>query len=46
MMGPMYHLQNEQDRDAAVKELYRVTKDEGVVFVAFMSRIRHTIVDC
>jgi len=43
MMGPMYHLQNEQDRYAAVKELHRVTKDEGVVFVAFMSRIRHTI---
>lgn len=43
MMGPMYHLQNEGDRDAAVKELYRVTKDEGVVFVAFMSRTRHTI---
>ncbi|MDU9690863.1 class I SAM-dependent methyltransferase [Priestia aryabhattai] len=43
MMGPMYHLQNEQDRDAAVKELYRVTKNEGVVFVSFMSRIRHTL---
>ncbi|MFD0084187.1 class I SAM-dependent methyltransferase [Priestia megaterium] len=43
MMGPMYHLQNEQDRDAAVKELYRVTKNEGIVFVSFMSRIRHTL---
>ncbi|MES9804528.1 class I SAM-dependent methyltransferase, partial [Priestia megaterium] len=43
MMGPMYHLQDENDRDAAVKELYRVTKNEGIVFVAFMSRIRHTL---
>ena len=25
MMGPLYHLQSEQDRSMAVKELYRVT---------------------
>jgi ubiquinone/menaquinone biosynthesis C-methylase UbiE len=43
MMGPMYHLQCENDRNAAIKELYRVTRSEGVVFVAFMSRIKHTL---
>ncbi len=41
MMGPMYHLQTEEDRDKAVTELFRVTKVDGYVFVAFMSRIRH-----
>lgn len=41
MMGPLYHLQTEQDRSAAVRELYRVTQAGGYVFVAFMTRIRH-----
>jgi ubiquinone/menaquinone biosynthesis C-methylase UbiE len=41
MLGPMYHLQEEQDRIKAVKELNRVTKKNGLVFVAFMPRIRH-----
>jgi ubiquinone/menaquinone biosynthesis C-methylase UbiE len=40
MLGPMYHLQSQDDRNRAVAELYRVTKDEGLVFVAFMSRTR------
>ncbi|WP_239618872.1 class I SAM-dependent methyltransferase [Cohnella mopanensis] len=40
MLGPLYHLQQAQDRSRAAKELYRVTKPGGVVFVAFMSRIR------
>ncbi|WP_028553118.1 class I SAM-dependent methyltransferase [Paenibacillus sp. UNC451MF] len=43
MLGPMYHLQQEQDQISAVKELYRVTKPGGFVFVAFMSRVRHLI---
>lgn len=43
MMGPLYHLQSEEQRVAAVKELYRVTKKGGVVFVAFMSRVRHVL---
>jgi ubiquinone/menaquinone biosynthesis C-methylase UbiE len=43
MMGPLYHLQSEEERVAAVKELYRVTKKGGIVFVAFMSRIRHVL---
>ncbi|PEK98896.1 bifunctional 2-polyprenyl-6-hydroxyphenol methylase/3-demethylubiquinol 3-O-methyltransferase UbiG [Bacillus sp. AFS017336] len=41
MLGPMYHLQDEKDRIQAVKELNRVTKKNGLVFVAFMPRIRH-----
>lgn len=41
MLGPMYHLQEANDRIKAVKELNRVTKKDGIVFVAFMSRIRH-----
>ena len=41
MLGPMYHLQEETDRMKAVSELYRVTKKGGLVFVAFMPRIRH-----
>lgn len=41
MLGPMYHLQEEKDRIMAVNELHRVTKRNGIVFVAFMPRIRH-----
>lgn len=41
MLGPMYHLQDEADRIRAAKELSRVTKQNGLVFVAFMPRIRH-----
>lgn len=41
MLGPLYHLQQLDDRSRAVEELYRVTKSGGVVFVAFMTRIRH-----
>ncbi|WP_127529616.1 class I SAM-dependent methyltransferase [Paenibacillus kobensis] len=40
MLGPLYHLQREEERQAAVRELYRVTKPGGVVFVAFQSRVR------
>lgn len=40
MLGPMYHLQSEKDRAQAVKELHRVTKTGGLVFVAFMSKTR------
>jgi ubiquinone/menaquinone biosynthesis C-methylase UbiE len=43
MLGPMYHLQEEIDRIKAVKELHRVTKTNGIVFVAFMPRIRHIL---
>ncbi|GIP34478.1 bifunctional 2-polyprenyl-6-hydroxyphenol methylase/3-demethylubiquinol 3-O-methyltransferase UbiG [Paenibacillus sp. J2TS4] len=40
MLGPLYHLQKEDERIAAVRELHRVTKNNGVVFVAFQSRMR------
>ncbi|MFS0782768.1 class I SAM-dependent methyltransferase [Bacillus sp. 1P06AnD] len=43
MLGPMYHLQEEQGRIQAIKELYRVTVTNGVVFIAFMPRIRHIL---
>jgi ubiquinone/menaquinone biosynthesis C-methylase UbiE len=43
MLGPMYHLQEENDRIMAVKELNRVTRKNGVVFVAFMPRIKHIL---
>lgn len=40
MLGPLYHLQKEDEREAAVNELWRVTKKNGIVFVAFQSRMR------
>ncbi|MBH5319586.1 class I SAM-dependent methyltransferase [Paenibacillus sp. GSMTC-2017] len=43
MLGPLYHLQQEAERIAAVRELHRVTKRNGIVFVAVQSRIRMTI---
>ncbi|MFD3447189.1 class I SAM-dependent methyltransferase [Microbacteriaceae bacterium 4G12] len=43
MLGPMYHLQLNQDRNKAIRELYRVTKKDGIVYVAFMPRIRHVL---
>lgn len=41
MLGPLYHLQDEEGRNQAVQELFRVTKSDGVVFAAFMTRTRH-----
>ncbi|GGA15402.1 hypothetical protein GCM10008018_70230 [Paenibacillus marchantiophytorum] len=41
MLGPLYHLQAQENRDKAVQELHRVTKPGGIVFVACMTRIRH-----
>lgn len=38
MLGPLYHLQRAEDRDLAVRELRRVTRPGGLVFVAFMPR--------
>lgn len=43
MLGPLYHIQTEQGRLNAVKELFRVTKSNGIVFVAFRSRINHVL---
>lgn len=38
MLGPFYHLQNEQDRVKAVQELHRVTKVGGIIFAAIRPR--------
>lgn len=43
MLGPLYHLQREEERINAVRELYRVTKKGGIIFAAFQSRMRMTI---
>jgi ubiquinone/menaquinone biosynthesis C-methylase UbiE len=43
MMGPLYHLQLQEEREQAVQELYRVTRRDGYVFVSFMTRIRHAL---
>lgn len=43
MLGPMYHLQEEQTRNKAIQELHRVTKKNGFVFVAFRSRTNHAM---
>lgn len=43
MLGPLYHLQQADERERAVQELYRVTKPGGHVFVAFRSRLNHTL---
>lgn len=41
MLGPLYHLQQEEERNQAASELYRVTRSGGYVFVAMMTRTRH-----
>lgn len=43
MLGPLYHLQREEERIKAVRELFRVTKQGGTVFVAFQSRMKMTL---
>lgn len=35
-LGPFYHLPDGKDRDAAARELWRVVRPGGRVFVAFM----------
>lgn len=35
--GPMYHLYNEDDIDRAIDEAIRVTKENGIILVAFLS---------
>ncbi|GIP38671.1 hypothetical protein J31TS4_19510 [Paenibacillus sp. J31TS4] len=36
-MGPMYHLQEEQDRVGTIQECLRILKPHGTLFVAFVS---------
>ena len=35
VLGPMYHLYNDADKQQAISEALRVTKVEGIVFVAY-----------
>lgn len=36
VLGPLYHLFNEEDKKQAINEAIRVTKNGGVVFVAYI----------
>jgi len=38
LLGPLYHLQRESDRERAVSEALRVLRPGGVLFTAFLSR--------
>jgi len=35
LLGPMYHLYNENDKLSALSEAIRVTKKDGIIFVAY-----------
>ena len=35
LLGPMYHLYNKKDREKALSEALRVTKPNGIIFVAY-----------
>ncbi len=37
LMGPMYHLINEEDRRVALNEALRVLKKRGIIFTSFIS---------
>ncbi len=36
LLGPLYHLYNEKDKRQAIREAIRVTKQGGIVFVAYV----------
>lgn len=38
LMGPLYHLQNESDREKALKEAYRLLKKGGLLIAAGISK--------
>jgi len=38
-LGPMYHLLEERDRGSVARELFRVTREGGVVFAAFLNKL-------
>ncbi|UCD09425.1 MAG: class I SAM-dependent methyltransferase [Dehalococcoidales bacterium] len=38
LMGPMYHLVDEEDRNTALKEAHQRMKPGGIIFSAFISR--------
>ncbi|MGV2988120.1 class I SAM-dependent methyltransferase [Vibrio sp. E150_011] len=38
ILGPLYHLQTQAERDLAISEAYRVLKTDGIIAVAYISR--------
>jgi len=38
ILGPIYHLQTQEQRDQAIAEAYRILKPSGVLAVAYISR--------
>ncbi|GAB3522189.1 methyltransferase domain-containing protein [Photobacterium alginatilyticum] len=38
ILGPLYHIQNESDRQAVIKEAHRILKPNGVAAFAYISR--------
>ncbi len=42
LMGPLYHLQNEDDRNKVLSEAYRVIKKDGLLFAAGISKFSST----
>ncbi|MCL9781445.1 class I SAM-dependent methyltransferase [Vibrio sp. S4M6] len=38
ILGPLYHLKSEKEREQAIKEARRILKPEGVLAVAYVSR--------
>ncbi len=38
LMGPLYHLINQHERNTALSEAYRILKKEGVIFASFVSK--------
>lgn len=42
LMGPLYHLQNEYDRNIALSEAYRVLKKGGLLFATGISKFSST----
>ena len=42
LMGPLYHLQNEADREKALSESYRVLKKDGLLIAAGISKFSST----
>ncbi|MCG7499569.1 class I SAM-dependent methyltransferase [Vibrio sp. Of7-15] len=38
ILGPLYHIQSQSEREAVMKEAHRIVKDGGIVAVAYISR--------
>lgn len=42
LMGPLYHLQDEKDREQVLNECFRVLKKDGIIFIAGISKFSST----